>query len=318
MLARIEKDYFKGAGLAKASLLKGEERRAFRLSQVERLLTKMQCSSPLAVYLSEEFWIADKGRVQYDEDPNPLLSPVEQQTLTEREMARLRLILEIAALCHDLSLHFTFDLKDAFGVRNNFWVSNKQLVEWLSTTEYEHVAMHTAFIMRKIAIDVYYRIHYQPAQDKLAELYSMEYQELVRRPTDTKMPPRAYVRTILEALLQIERHWQRGRRLKLNPEVVILHDEIYGMIPLRFCKGVVQAAQILFDYMDRELYGQLVEKDDRTKAEVMGRFVDKVREVRNQYFAEGWIADNSLEFLYLLAHAERCGDGYWREEDDTL
>lgn len=31
MLARIEKDYFKGAGLAKASLLKGDERRVATL-----------------------------------------------------------------------------------------------------------------------------------------------------------------------------------------------------------------------------------------------------------------------------------------------
>ena len=39
MLAQIEKDFFKGAGLAEASLLKGEERRTYRLAQVERLLT---------------------------------------------------------------------------------------------------------------------------------------------------------------------------------------------------------------------------------------------------------------------------------------
>jgi len=39
MLAQIEKDYFKGADLEKASMLKGDERRTFVLSQVERLLT---------------------------------------------------------------------------------------------------------------------------------------------------------------------------------------------------------------------------------------------------------------------------------------
>ena len=62
MLAQIEKDFFKGAGLAEASLLKGDERRAFRLSQVERLLTVKHGSSPLAIYLSDMFWTADKGR----------------------------------------------------------------------------------------------------------------------------------------------------------------------------------------------------------------------------------------------------------------
>ena len=79
----------------------------------------------MAVYLSDMFWTADEGRNPIHED-NPLLSLVEQQSLTEEEMSRLRLILEIAGLCHDLSLHFMFDLKEAFGVRNDFWVSNKR------------------------------------------------------------------------------------------------------------------------------------------------------------------------------------------------
>ena len=40
MLAWIEKNFFKGAGLAKASKLEGDERRVYVLSQVERLLTQ--------------------------------------------------------------------------------------------------------------------------------------------------------------------------------------------------------------------------------------------------------------------------------------
>lgn len=324
-LAKIEKDFFKGADLAAAGLLEGEERRAYRLSQVERLLTERYGSVPLAMWLSDMFWTADEGRVQYDENPTPLLSLKEQQTLTEKEMSRLRLILEIAGLCHDLSLHFTFDLEDAFGIKNNhplgysdFSVSNKQLVEWLSTTEYEWIAMHTAYTMKKFAIGVYAYGHYQPAQDELAELFSTEYSELIREPEHTKMPPRDYVQTILDAMLAIQRHWQRGRRLKLRPDLVMLHDEIYGVVPRQFDKGVLKAAQALYDYMDNDLYGRLVGQDDSTKAELLERFAAKVREVRNQYLAKGWIADYSLEFNYLMAHAEHCGYGWWREEDEAL
>jgi len=47
MLAQIEKDYFKGADLEKASMLKGDERRTFVLSQVERLLTADQGIMPI-------------------------------------------------------------------------------------------------------------------------------------------------------------------------------------------------------------------------------------------------------------------------------
>lgn len=333
MLAKIENDYFKGVNLVKASLLEGDERRTFRLAQVERLLTETLGCDLLGMYLSDMFWTADKGRVLM-EPQNPLLSLKEQQTLTEDEMRRLWLVLEIAGLCHDLSLHFTFDLKETLGIRKgDLWVSNKQLVEWLTTTDHEQIAMHTAYTMKKLAIEVYEGMHYLPAQDELAELFSMEFGELVRRPTDTAIPPRDYVRIILDALLQIERHWQRGRRLKLRPDLVMLHDEIYGVVPRQFDKGVLQAAKALYDYMDAGLQGRLVLKEynydadswseqpesvRRTWNEVLSRFAEKVREVRSQYLAEGWLTDDSLAFSYLMAHAERCGQGWWREEDDAL
>ena len=344
-LAKIEKVFFKGAGLQKASSLEGEERRDYMLAQVERLLSDMRIGGPLAVYLSDRFWTADEGRMPIPWEntapipepgylTNPLLSLEGQQTLTDKEMGRLRLILEIAGLCHDLSLYFTFDLKEAFGIKNDFWVSNKQLVEWLTTTEYEHIAMYTAYILKKHAISVYAYGHYQPAQDELAEIFSEEYGALLREPGfNKKVPPRAYAQALISTMLQIERHWQRGRRLKLRPDLVMLHDEIYGVVPHQFDKGVLQAAQALYDYMDTELQGRLVLKDynddamswseqpesvKRTWKEVLGRFAEKVREVRSAYLSEGWVDDDSLEFTYLMAHAQRCGQGFWREEDEAL
>ena len=313
-LAYIEKKFFKGAGLSKVCLLEGEERRAYVLSQVERLLSTKYNNSLLGMYLSDSFWTADDGREPMYET-NSLLSLKEQQTLTEKEMDCLRLIVEVAGLCHDLGLHFKFDLKEVFGIRGNFWVSNKRLVEWLTTTEYERIAMHVAYTLRKRAINVYIHDHYQPAQDALAELFSSEYGEFVRDPNWTKIPPRGYVKTIIDELLRIERHWQRGRRLKLNPQVVILHDEIYGFVPRQFDKGVLEAAQILYDYMEKEVKGKLV--DNNTEG-VLKRFAEKVREVREQHFAKGWLRDESLEFAYLMAHAEWCGLGWLSEEDEAL
>lgn len=336
-LAFIEDTFFEGAGLDNASLLKGEERRAYRLAQVDRLLSmELQYAAMTMPLLSDMFWTADEGRVQSEENPSPLLSLVVQQTLTDKEMARLRLILEIAGLYHDLSLHFTFDLDDAFGIKSktflgysDFSVSNKRLVEWLTTTEYEYIAMHTAYIMKKQAIGVYEYGHYLPAQDELAELYSEKHKHPLGYPVTTEIPPRDYVDTILDALLAIERHWKRGMRLKLRPDLVILHDEIYGVVPRQFDKGVLKAAQELYDYMDTELYGRFVTKDfkpwdeqpesfKQAVSEMLGRFADKVREVRSKYLAKGWVEDDSLEFGYLMEHAQRCGHGWWREEDDAL
>ncbi len=316
-LAYIEKKFFKGAGLAKACLLEGEERRAYVLSQVERLLSTKYNSSSLGMWLSDEFWTADKGRMPMDET-DPLLSLKEQQTMTSKEMDCLRLIVEVAGLCHDLGLHLPFDLKETFGIRGKFWVSNKRLVEWLTTTPYERIAMHVAYTLRKRAINVYIRDHYQPAQDALAELFSSEYGELVRDPDWTKIPPRGYVKTIIDELLRIERHWQRGRRLKLNPQVVILHDEIYGLVPLQFDKGVLEAAQKLYDYMEREVKDRLKDADEDTISEVLGRFAEKVREVREHHFAKDWLRDESLGFAYLMAHAEWYGLGWFSEEDEAL
>ena len=328
VLVKIERRYFKGAGLAKGCKLKGDERRAYVLSQVERLLATEYGASSMAMWLSDQFWIAGEGRtpmpwedispqVESGYRTNPLLSLKEQQTLTDNEMDRLHLILEVAGLCHDLALHYIFDLKEAFDIKNNWWVSNKQLVEWLSTTEYEQIAMHTAYILKKHATGVYAYGHYQPAQDAMAELFSGEYHELIREPNYTKMPPRGYVKTIVDELQQIERHWQRGRKLKLRPDLIMLHDEIYGVVPRQFDKGVLQAAQALYDYMDKEVYGRLTENDDFAP-EVMKRFAEKVREVRSAYFAKGWLTDDSLEFAYLMAHAQNCGYGIWREEDEAL
>lgn len=323
-LAYIEKYFFKKVGLAKACSLEGEERRDYRLAQVDRLLTEMHGGVPKALWLSDMFWTGDKGRI-LPEKPTPLLLLKEQQTLTDKEMGRVRLILEIAGLCHDLSIHFTFDLEEAFGIKSNnllgysdFGVSNKQLVEWLTTTKYEHIAMHTAYIMKKVAISVYEYGHYQPAQDELAELFSLEYNELIREPEFMeRIPPRAYVQIIIDAMLRIERHWQRGLKRKLKPDVIILHDEIYGVIPRQFDKGVLQAAQALYDYLDNNVYGRLV-GNNPFGPEAMKLFAKKVREVRSKYLAEGWIADDSLEFAYLMAHAQNCGYGFWREEDEAL
>ncbi len=189
--------------------------------------------------------------------------------------------------------------------------------------------MHTAYTLKKHAISVYEYGHYLPAQDELAELYSEKHQQRLGYPNNTEIPPRDYANTIIESLAQIERHWQRGRRLKLRPDLVMLHDEIYGVVPRQFDKGVLQAAQDLYDYMDKELYGRFVTEDFRPwdeqpesfkqfVSEALGRFADKVREVRSKYLGKGWISDGSLAFAYLMEHAQRCGHGWWREEDDAL
>lgn len=332
ILAQIEKNFFKGAGLSKACKLSGEDRKSYVLAQVERLLATMYGSSPLAVHLSDQFWTADEGRkIMYENDP--LFSMEERASLTDKETARLELILEIAGLCHDIGLYQRFDLKQVLGIRNKWWVSNKRLVEWLTTTEYEHIAMCVAYIMRKQAISAYEDAYYYPAQDELARIFSSKFGQMIEYPKAKEIPPRDYVQIILNELLRVYRHWKRGRILKLNPEEIIIHDEIYGLVPYQFSSGIVKAAKELYDYMDKEVKGSLIIEGCNTEnlhwsdqpesvrsiiTDVLERFAAKVREVRDKDFAEGWLKDDSLSFNYLIAHAERCGQGHWNEEDITL
>jgi hypothetical protein len=103
---------------------------------------------------------------------------------------------------------------------------------------------------------------------------------------------------------------------------VILHDEIYGVVPRRFNKVVLEVAQSLFDYMNTEKQVRKVMKDynpetplwkdqpetfRKASEEMMKRFAAKVREIRDQHLGQGWLTDVSVEFEYLMAHAQR----YW-------
>ncbi len=311
LLARIEKTYFSREKLGKACKLKGAERREYVLGQVECLLSKKHGMELMGVYLSDEFWTADDDRMPLRAD-NPLLSIEGIESLTKEEQLKASLIKDVAGLCHDLSQHFEFDLKVYFGVRNNWWITNKRLVEWLSTTQYKQIAVHTSYIMKKIAINEYEDMHYQPAQDALASLFSRELMSSVRMPGKPQEKPELYVKAIIDEMLRIERHWKQGRRRKLEPEVVILHDEMYGLVPLQFDAGVLKAAQELFEYMDKEVYNRGVTE------EVVNGFGEKVKEIRHKHFAKGWIADYSLEIGYLMAHAELCAQGYWQKGDKTL
>jgi hypothetical protein len=330
-LAQLEYRYFKGVSLKEAALLKTEEeRRPFVLAQVERLLKEKMYDddeAPLAEYLADELWFINEGReiaIPYE----LLLPKWAMEVYTDEENARMALILDISALCHDLDYHYVFDQHEAFGIKGQFWVSNKELVEWLKTTPYEHIAMHTAYIMKRYAIHVFRDMNYLAAQDETARIFSDKHNKLIRTPKETEIPPRDYVSCILDELIRIERHWMRGRRLKLDPEVVLLHDEIWGLVPSRFDKDVLEVARQLYDYMNKDVRGRLCRKgysatqlDElpeevrRKIADTADAFVDKVHELRDRYLAKGWLPDQSLEFNYLVAHAERIG-GYWDSDED--
>lgn len=69
-LARIEKECFKRVNLKKASLLKGEERRKFILKYVGIMLKVTPQRRACVLWLSDQFWTAEEGRVpMYPDSP---------------------------------------------------------------------------------------------------------------------------------------------------------------------------------------------------------------------------------------------------------
>lgn len=329
-LAQIRNRYFKGISLTEVALLKTEDEiRAFALSQVDRLLTEKQGGILMAIRLSDEFWTTDKGRIE--SHPNdPLMDKQAGEDLTFEEAKFSLLIIYISTLCHDLGCHYAFKLKETLGFGGDFWTSNKKLVEWLKTTPYEHIAMHTAYILKRHAIKIYSNMLYQPAQDEVAVIFSEEYNTLIRHPEVTTVPPRAYVKAVLDSLIGINRHLRRGRLQNLNPEVVRLHDDIFGCVPRHYDKRVLEAAQVLYDYIVKEVRGRLYydgpfamwdempQSYRDTYNDVMGRCALKVREVRDLYLGEGWLEERSLAFGYVMAQAEYIGCYMTSEKEGAL
>lgn len=328
-LARLENKYFQGISLTETALLKTEEeRRPFVLAQVERLLTEKMGEVPLGDSLWDDYNSPKHYKTLLVLTPLHEMPGVE--TMTDEELARINLIRSIEELCWRLYKYCMHDRVDNIGIPGRLWISNKELLEWLTTTPYEHIAMYIAYELKRRAKFRFFAIQYQPAQDKVAEIFSEEYKKLIREPDNTEIPPRAYVKAILDTLQSIDQHWECGRRMKLNPEVVKLHDDIFGFIPQSFDKEVIEAAQAIYDYMDENVRGRFFYRgypvwwnrmtlSFRNKCEgVMRRTSQRVRELRDQYLAKGWLEDNSLAFAYVLAQAEHIARQKTLEEDYAL
>jgi hypothetical protein len=317
-LAKIETRYLKDIAWDELKPQSVEEHTTFLLSQVERLLSE-PTDEPISVaqsFVDEYFADGELYRLAM----LPLKSHTGDKIALTWDQFHQYTVCVIACICKDLLDRGFYDSKGLFGVKGAFDISNKDLLDWLYTTPYEHIAFHVASTLKAYERKAYSMRGYLPALDETAAISSEEHDEPICCQESTKMSPRAHTKAILEKLVSIDRHWERGRQLKLNVEVLMLHDSILGCIPPRFDKKVVEAALALHDYMDNEVCDCLHPKEGSAPLadmpesfrveynDVMGKVTRKTREVCNQHLGEGWLEDHPKAFEYVMAYAEDiCG-----------
>lgn len=239
-----------------------------------------------------------------------------------------KLINEIKAYCLEKEFDTKDQLKEALlgirpfdlgllGLEGDYDVSNKQFVDFLMTSPYESICISAANILRKKEVGRLRSIHYQAAQDYLAQLWCDSQKSPIRVPSSNTLPRRDYCETIINGIQTIANHIDEGIKLGLSMEEILLHDEICGILRKSYDETVVSAAKRLCMVMDEskdfqvEDYNDCLEFDDQSPTfllsyeNAMNHFMSEVTHIRDTEFGKGWLEDNSLEMLYISAHAQR-------------
>lgn len=218
-----------------------------------------------------------------------------------------------------------FDLS-LLGIEGEFSVHNESLVDFILNSKYETISVHLAHILRKTGVRRFAKTYYQPAQDYLAELRSKNSHEPLAVPRLNELPRREYCETIIDALLAIDAHIAEGKKMDLHTEVIYLHDEIFGMFMDRFDADVLKAAHELFAIMNVNYNLRVEDYNENLPIEKQSQgfyesaqaaisyFYSEVDYVRRDFLNEDWLKEDSLPFLYLLAHVERRIIGIWFDE----
>lgn len=145
-LAKIETRYFKDIAWNELKPQSEEEHTTFLLSQVERLLSE-PTDEPISVaqsFVDEYFADGELYRLAR----LPLKSHTGGPIALTWDQFRQFTVCVIACICKDLLDRGFYDSKGLFGVKGAFNISNKDLVDWLYTTPYEHIAFHVACTLK--------------------------------------------------------------------------------------------------------------------------------------------------------------------------
>ena len=118
-----------------------------------------------------------------------------------------------------------------------FSFSNKALCDWLFSTPLEHLAAHTAYVMRAQAFNKIAN-YYDAAQDHYAD-YWYEWDDYQMG----KTTPRSFIVALEKHIDEVNQHIAEGQQQGLTMDEIVLHDCTWGLMPSHFDPDMIAASK---------------------------------------------------------------------------
>ena len=243
----LKESLFSEVDLTRIPEMSDEERRAFNIQQLDRIIGMRSHADALGWFIGQ--FLHDDGERRAD---NPLYE--------EEGTPLVDWYLELVWLGYRLYEHTPFDLnllvsglaQDKNDPENDFTIDNAPLCDWLTTTPYHFVAM----LVGRIMLEVEYSkvVGYNDAeQDYYAEHCSTD-----NFYTDDPEEARQAVQMLLDGLREIRSHREQGRQLGLNDEQRRVVDLLWSWVPHDYPEDYVAAAKAMVEAAEREMPGKTV------------------------------------------------------------
>jgi len=243
----LKESLFSEVDLTRIPEMSDEERRAFNIQQLDRIIGMRSHADALGWFIGQ--FIHHEGERRED---NPLYE--------EEGTPLVDWYLELLWLGYELYEHIPFDLdllvpglaQDKNDPENDFTIDNAPLCDWLTTTPYRFVAM----LVGRIMLEVEYSkvVGYNDAeQDYYAEHCSTD-----NFYTDDPEEARQAVQMLLDGLKEIRSHREQGRQLGLSIEQERVVDLLWSWVPHDYPEDYVAAAKEMVEAAEREMPGKTV------------------------------------------------------------
>lgn len=109
-----------------------------------------------------------------------------------------------------------------------YTVDNQPLREWLTTTNLEHIAAYTGYLVRRSEVNKVSG-YYDAAQDFYADHWH-EFDEFTRG----EISGREFISSLYEQVDEVNAHIAEGKALGLTMDEIVLHDAMWGLLPRAF------------------------------------------------------------------------------------
>jgi len=243
----LKESLFSEVDLTRIPEMSDEERRAFNIQQLDRIIGMRSHADALGWFIGQ--FIHHEGERRED---NPLYE--------EEGTPLVDWYLELLWLGYELYEHIPFDLdllvpglaQDKNDPENDFTIDNAPLCDWLTTTPYRFVAM----LVGRIMLEVEYSkvVGYNDAeQDYYAEHCSTD-----NFYTNDPEEARQAVQMLLDGLKEIRSHREQGRQLGLSIEQERVVDLLWSWVPHDYPEDYVAAAKEMVEAAEREMPGKTV------------------------------------------------------------